>query len=378
MRSTYPLSKTDQIIEDLAADQFQFSNLTIDSLSKYLKSPIQGESLIKLNLLFSNKAEGILAFQKNNDVVTVILTAFNAESGINFKYDPKHFPNTPDFTQLVNYLNGKAILLNRTNKEGVLGEYFIQAIPEHYDRQKIKHLKLHPQQTYLMVSNNYLKMQPGSENFKVGGRSISELEYADLKKGNTVTVHNPWFFVAKQNQTNKVEKINLYGQYAYDIDLFKKSYKRIEGIKPAIEPEFLARNISQFVEHIGKMIGEKDFENKLMLGMENAYTAKKGDWNYLFNHLLFAANTSYVKNANNPKEYIYPFQQRGYEITTSLTEKSIHLHPQGLSHDSLVAIEITDPVKILDSLLKSQQVSETVYDLSIEQLSNNKNEGLKL
>jgi len=378
MRSTYPLSKTDQIIEDLAADQFQFSNLTIDSLSKYLKSPIQGESLIKLNLLFSNKAQGILAFQKNNDVVSVILTAFNAESGINFKYDPKHFPYTPDFTQLVNYLNGKAILLNRTNKDGILGEYFIQAIPEHYDKQKIKHLKLHPQQTYLMVSNNYLKMQPGSENFKVGGRSISELEYADLKKGNTVTVHNPWFFVAKQNQPNKVEKINLYGQYAYDIDLFKKSYKRIEGIKPAIEPEFLARNISQFVEHIGKMIGEKDFENKLMLGMENAHTAKKGDWNYLFNHLLFAANTSYVKNGNNQKEYIYPFQQRGYEITTSLTEKSIHLHPQGLSHDSSVSIEITDPVKILDSLLKSQQVSETVYDLSIEQLSNNKNEGLKL
>ena len=144
MRSTYPLSKTDQIIEDLAADQFQFSNLTIDSLSKYLKSPIQGESLIKLNLLFSNKAQGILAFQKNNDVVSVILTAFNAESGINFKYDPKHFPYTPDFTQLVNYLNGKAILLNRTNKDGILGEYFIQAIPEHYDKQKIKHLKLHP------------------------------------------------------------------------------------------------------------------------------------------------------------------------------------------------------------------------------------------
>ncbi len=378
MRSTYPISKTDQIIEDLAADQYQFSNLTIDSLSRYLKSPINGESLIKLNLLFSNKSEGVLAFQKNNEEISIIMNAHNAETGISFKHDPKHFPNTPDFTQLTNYLIGKAVLLNRTNKEGVLGEYFIQAIPDQYDRKKIKHLKLHPQQTYLMVSNNYLKMQPGSENFKIGGRSISELQYADLKRGNSVIVHNPWFFVAKQNQNDKVEKINLYGQYAYDIDLFKRSYKRIEGIKPAIEPEFLARNITQFVDHISKMIGEKDFEDKLLLGMENAYTAKKGDWNYLFNHILFAANSSYVKNANHPKEYIYPFQQRGYEITTSLTEKSIHLHPQGLSHDSLVTIEITDPVKVLDSLLKSQQLSETVYDLSIEHLSNNKNEGLKL
>ena len=378
MRSIYPISKTDQIIEDLAADQYQFSNLTIDTLSKQLRGTKETDSLIKLSLLFSNKAEGVLALRKTKESINVILTAHNAETGITFTHDPKHFPHTPDFSQLVNYLSERAILLQRTNKEGVIGDYFIQAIPEHYDRQKIKHLKLHPQQTYLMISNNYLNVQPGSDKFRIGGRSISESEFADLKKGNTVTMHNPWFYVPKQNHPGKIEKINLYGQYVYQIDLLKKSYKKIEGIKPAIEPEFLARNITQFVEHIGKMIGEKEFENKLLLGMENAYAAKKGDWNYLLNHLLFSANSSYVKNGNNPKEFIYPYQQRGYSITTSLTDKTIHLHPQGLSHDSMVAIELTDPVKILDSLLKSQQISETVYDLSIEQLSNNKSQGIKI
>ncbi len=378
MRSTYPISQIDQLIEDLSADEFQFSNITIDSLSKFLHTAGNENSLMKLALSFSDKAEGVLAFRRIQEAYSVILTAHNAATGISFVHDNKHFPKTPDYTQLVNYLAGKAILISRLNKEGILGEFFIQGIPEHFDRNKIKHLKLHPKQTYLMVSNNYLKMEPGSENFKIGGRSITELQYASLKKGNTMIIHNPWFFVSKQGQAGKVEKINLYGKYSFAIDLLKKGYKNIDCIKPSIEPEFLPKNITHFVEHVSKMIGEKAFEEKLMLGMENAYASKKEDWNNLFNHLLYAANTAYIKDPKDTKAYIYPFQQHGYAITTSLTEKTIHLHPQGLPHNSPVSIEITDPIKVLDSLLKSQQISETVYDLSIEQLNNKQNQGLKI
>lgn len=378
MRSTYPIAQIDQLIEDLSADEFQFSNITIDTLSKFLHTATNENSLIKLELGFSNKAEGVLAFRRTIEGYSVILTAHYASTGISFIHDNKHFPRTPDYTQLVNYLAGNAILLKRLNKEGNMGEFFIQGIPEHFDRNKIKHLKLHPKQTYLMVSNNYLKMQTGSENFKIGGRAITELQYASLKKGNTMIVHNPWFYVSKQDEAGKVEKINLYGKYSFQIDLFKKAYKSIECIKPAIEPEFLPKNITHFVDHVSKMIGQKGFEEKLLLGMENAYTSKKEDWNHIFNHLLYSANTAYIKDVKDSKVFIYPFQQNGYGITTSLTEKTIHLHPQGLSHNSPVSIEITDPVKILDTLLKSQQISETVYDLSLEQLSNKQNQGLKM
>lgn len=377
MRSNYPRFSEKSIIEDLKDDKFPISSNSDNAISKFISSASATPALLSLDLKLDKPLSGKLSFVKKDEGIQIHVSASHSVKKIVYSHDALHFPETPNFDQLINYLNGGAILMERKSKEGEIGEYFIQAIPESFDKGKIKHLKLHPKQTYLMVSNSYLNMKPNSDSFKVGGRAINQYEFAQLKNGYSVALQNPWFFVPKQDDPKKLEKIKIFGTFSYSIDLFKKSYKKIDKVKPHISTEELANSIQLFVAGIKNIIGTNDYERKIIAAMETAASSKPGDWNYLFNHMIYGANVSYLKSETDQSVYTYPYQY-GYELNTEIKSQTVILYPAGKSIESPIAIELTDPVSIVETLLKSQQINESISEIVIEELTNNNNSALKI
>lgn len=378
MRSNYPIFDTKKLIADLIWDRFPLNEDTHKKLSTFLSSPASDKpEQFRLGLSINKNTVGSLVLTKDNASVHTHLAGHNSSKAISYVHDSKHFPSTPNYAQLSNYLNGAAILMSRLNKDGVEGEYFIQAIPDKFDRSQIRHLQLHPKQTYLMVSNKYLKMAPHTDHFKIGGKQITDKEYTSIKEGNTIEMINPWFFVPKKNQPGQLEKIQIYGIFSFAIDLFKKSYKLIEKIKPVVVPGNLTESIIDFTATLKELIGNKQFEQKITEAMQQSANANPKEWNSLFAHVLYHANTRYIKDDSKSNHFHYPYQY-GYELDVDLVNKSITMFPSGTNTESEAAIKLTDPIAIANALQESQQISETLYQQVVEGITESQTKGQKI
>lgn len=378
MRSHYPTSDAKKVLSDLIGDSFPLNEESHKKLTSFLSNPASDKpEQFRLGLTLSKTAVGSIIFTKDDKSFHVHIAGHNSSRAISYVHDAKHFPSTPNFHQLANYLNGAAILMPRLGKNGVEGQYFIQPIPEKFDRTQIRHLQLHPKQTYLMVSNNYLKMAPNSDNFKIGGKSINEKQYQLIKDGNAVEMINPWFFVPKKDKPGQLEKIQIYGIFSFAIDLFKKSYKQIEKVQPSIVPGQLSKSVIDFTTTLKELIGTKQFEQKVTDAMQQSATSSAKDWNNLFAHILYHANTRYIKDESKSNHFHYPYQY-GYEFDVDLVNKTMIMFPSGTRVDNEAAIKLTDPVSIVTALQESQQISETLCQQVIEEISENQSKGQKI
>jgi hypothetical protein len=378
MRHSYPVFDAKTLLTDLIEDRYPLTEKQHKDLTTFLTSSASDKpEQFRLGLTLPNKTVGSVAISRAENLFKVQIAGHNPAKSISYVYDAKHFPRTPNYPQLANYLNGAAILVNRLGKDGVEGEYFIQPIPEKFDRSQIKHLQLHPKQTYLMVSNKYMKMAPQSDSFKIGGRTINQKEYQSIREGNTVEMINPWFFVPNKTQPGQLEKIQIYGIFSFAVDLFKKNYKLIEKVAPAIVPGNLTQSIVDFTSTVKELIGTKQFESKITEAMQNSAVSTAKDWYNLFSHILYYANTRYVKDENKNNHYTYPYQY-GYELDVDLVNKSITMFPSGSSIESEAALKITDPVAVLNALQQSQQISETLCQQVTEVITESETKGQKI
>lgn len=378
MRYTYPIFDGKTLLEDLIRDRYPLSEESYKTLTAFLSSPASDKpEQFRLGLSFGKNSVGSLVLSKKDTSIHVNIAGHNSSKSISYVYDAKHFPRTPSYTQLSQYLNGAAILISRLGKDGVEGEYFIQPIPEKFDRSQIRHLQLHPKQTYLMVSNKYLKMAPESDNFKIGGRPINQKEFQAIKEGNSVEMINPWFFVPNANHPGQLEKIQIYGIFSFSIDLFKKSYKQIDKVPPPIVPGNLAQSVIDFTTTVKELIGSKQFEPKITEAMKKSAYSTAKDWYNLFAHTLYYANTRYVKDETKNNHYNYPYQY-GYEMDVDMVNKTVTMFPSGTNIDNEAALKITDPISILNALLQSQQISETLCQQVTETITEGKTKGQKI
>jgi len=369
MQHNYPIFDAKKLLTDLIEDRYPLTEKQHQDLTTFLTSSASEKpEQFRLGLTLGNKTVGSIAISRDNNLFKIHIAGHNAAKSISYVFDPKHFPNTPNYTQLANYLNGSAILVKRLGKDGIEGEYFIQPIPEKFDRSQIKHLQLHPKQSYLIVSNKYLKMAPQSENFKIGGRTINQKEYQAIRDGNTVEMINPWFFVPNKTKPGQLEKIQIYGIFSFGIDLFKKNYKLVEKVAPVIVPGNLTQSVTDFTTTVKELIGTKKFESKITEAMQNSAVSTTKDWYNLFSHILYYANTRYVKDENKNNHYNYPYQY-GYELDVDLVNKSINMFPSGSGIENEAALKITDPIAVLQALQQSQQISETLCQQAVEEIS---------
>lgn len=211
-------------------------------------------------------------------------------------------------------------------------------------------------------------MAPQSENFKIGGRTINQKEYQAIRDGNTVEMINPWFFVPNKTKPGQLEKIQIYGIFSFRIDLFKKNYKLVEKVAPVIVPGNLTQSVTDFTTTVKELIGTKKFESKITEAMQNSAVSTTKDWYNLFSHILYYANTRYVKDENKNNHYTYPYQY-GYELDVDLVNKSITMFPSGTGIENEAALKITDPIAVLHALQQSQQISETLCKQAVEEIS---------
>jgi hypothetical protein len=364
MLTTYEQNEPNSLIllSDLKESKY-LPDTEIEKVESFLKSDLKSYQYIATKK--DNKT--ILSFTKQVDSKTIDIhvQGLNNISKIAYEHDPKHFKTHLSFEQLNNYLEGKAILVTRKLKF-IDRNVFIQAIPKNYNRTSIKHLKLHPKQEYLIVSNDYLNIQANSIKCKIGGEVITDKEFNLIKNGFSIEKENPTF-IHKGFLNEEVYKIQKFGTYDFSINLFNKKYKHLAARKPVIENEEIIEKIGEFIAIVKDTfrLDNQDTQRENLIDL-----FKNGKNVFIAESLNYYMNSTYIKteNQNNTLKYLYPFEN-GFTISISKTTESIEIMPSKVL-DNAFNVNLIDSISLLYNLKKTKIIDSETYSLIKKTIEN--------
>lgn len=301
---------------------------------------------------YDNKIIFSITNEKLDNTFSINIQGVNNKTQINFKHDTTRFKTHFNIDQLNNYLKGKAILVNR-NLKGISTNVFIQAIPKNFNRTSIKHLKLHPKQEYLIVSNEYLNVRANSDKCKVGGDQLSLKEYTEIRNGYSIRKQNPVFI--QKGFSNVAYKIQKYGDFEFFINLFQKKYKQLSAIRRVLDINDVTIGLNEFINHIKNLYENENTGNniiKLFKEQRNEYP--------IADAICYYINTCYVKpeKAENITNYIYPFES-GFNLIK--TKDEIIISPSNEDYSKLFEINILNKNEIIETLNRCKLISNELF-----------------